>query len=144
MSKHEVTLRVNVNKPLAGVVMRVQEGKDRLVPPCETSRDRISFEFPITVDMSSAKPNFLGKFAQGPKDGRFVYVNSGSYAGQAGTKWNRRAKITLMKITAEQVRKVVETPGSKLEITIDGIGRDGGPVCASIPSALVDWQIIER
>lgn len=143
MAKHEITLRVHVINPLAGVTMRVQEGKDRLLPPGETHSDRMSFEFPVTVDLSSGKPNFLGKFAQGPKDARFIYVNSGSYAGQPGTQWNRRAKISLMKITNEQVREVLDTPGAKLEITIDGVGRDGGPVCASIPSARVNWRIIK-
>lgn len=143
MAKHEITLRVHVINPLAGVTMRVQEGKDRLLPPGETHSDRMSFEFPVTVDLSSGKPNFLGKFAQGPKDARFIYVNSGSYAGQPGTQWNRRAKISLMTITKKQVREVLDTPGAKLEITIDGVGRDGGPVCASIPSALVNWRIIK-
>jgi len=142
MSKHEIKLRINVTSPLAGVSMQVQEGKDRLLPPCDKNAGRISFEFQIIVDLSSGTPNFLGKFAQGSKDSRFIYVNSGSYAGQAGTSWNRRAKIPLFKITTEQVKQVIDTPGSKLEITISGIGRDGGPVCASIPSGLVNWQII--
>lgn len=143
MAKHEITLKVNVTKPLTGVMMQVQEGKDRLLPPCESTRDRISFEFPVTVDLSSGQPNFLGMFAQGPKDTRFIYVNSGSYAGQVATQWNRRAKISLMKITAAQIREVIHSPGSKLEITIDGVGKDGGPVCASIPSAMIDWRIIK-
>lgn len=143
MAKHEITLRVNVIDPLAGVAMQVQEGKDRLLPPCETDQARISFEFPVTVDLSSGKPNFLGKFAQGPKHARFIYVNSGGYAGQAGIQWNRRAKISLMKITSEQVRKVLDSPGSKLTVTISGVGKDGGPVCASIPSAALNWRIIK-
>src|SRR5438270_9220971 len=100
MAKHEITLRVNVVDPLAGLTMQVQEGKNRLLAPCERKRDRISFEFPVTVDLSSGSPNFLGKFAQGPKDRRFIYINSGIYAGQSGSEWNRRAKISLMKITA--------------------------------------------
>lgn len=142
MAKHEICLRVNVLNPLAGVTMQVQEGKDRLLAPCEAKKGRISFEFPVTVDLSAGKPNFLGKFAHGPKDARFVYVNSGCYAGQAGTQWNRRAKISLMKITAAQVKEVIDTPGSKLEVTIDGVGRDGGPVCASVRSAEDGWRII--
>ena len=143
MAKHEITLRVNVIEPLAGVMMQVQEGKDRLLPPCETNPDKIAFEFPVTVDLSSGSPNFLGKFAQGPKNARFIYVNSGSYAGQPGTKWNRRAKISLMKITSAQVKELLDSPGSKLEVSINGVGKDGGPVCASIPSAAGGWRIIK-
>ena len=143
MAKHEITLRVNVIDPLAGVTMQVQEGKDRLLRPFEIKKDRVSFEFPINVDLSSGTPNFLGKFAQGPKGARFIYVNSGSYAGQTGTQWNRRAKVSLMKITAAQIRDIIDSPGAKLEVTINGVGRDGGPVCASIPSAAIDWRIIK-
>jgi hypothetical protein len=143
MAKHEIMLRVNVTEPLAGVTMQVQEGKDRLLAPCETKPDKISFEFPITVDLSAGRPNFSGKFAQGPKDARFIYVNSGCYAGQPGTLWNRRAKISLMKITAAQIQELLDSPGSKLEVTINGIGKDGGPVCASIPSAADGWRIIK-
>ena len=123
--------------------MQVQEGKDRLLASTETKGGRISFEFPVTVNLSSGKPNFLGPFAHGPKDARFIYVNSGSYAGQAGTGWNRRAKISLMKITAKQVKELIDAPGSKLEVTIDGVGRDGGPVCASVRSAEDGWRIIK-
>ena len=143
MAKHEITLRVNVLEPLAGVTMQVQEGKDRLLLPCETNPYKIAFEFPVTVDLSSGSPNFLGKFAQGPKDARFIYVNSGSYAGQPGTQWNRRAKISLMKITSAQVKELLDSPGSKLEVSINGVGKDGGPVCASIPSAAGGWRIIK-
>jgi len=143
MEKREIWLRINVLEPLSGVTMKIQEGRDRLLPPTETKRDRLSFEFPVMVDLSSDKPNFLGKFAQGPKDARFIYVNSGSYAGQAGTPWNRRAKISLMKITAAQVKEVLASPGARLEVTIDGVGKDGGPVCASVRSAENGWRIIK-
>jgi hypothetical protein len=143
MAKHEIMLRVNVIEPLAGVTMQVQEGKNRLLAPYETKPGKISFEFPITVDLSTGSPNFLGKFAQGPKDARFIYVNSGSYAGQPRTQWNRRAKISLMKITSTQIQELLDSPGSKLEVTIDGVGKDGGPVCASIPSAADGWRIIK-
>ena len=143
MEKQEITLRVNVNGPLPGVSMHVQEGKDRLLGPCEKTDTRITFEFPVMVDLSSGTPNFLGAFAQGPKNARFIYVNSGTYAGQTGSSWGRRAKISLMKITSEQVESVLRSPGSKLEVSINGTGRDGGPVCASVPSAADGWRIIK-
>ena len=142
MEKHEITLRVNVKRPLPGVAMHVQEGKDRLLGPCEKTDTAISFEFPVMVDLSTGTPNFLGAFAQGPKNSRFIYVNSGTYAGQPGSSWGRRAKISLMKITSEQIRKVLKSPGSKLEVSIEGVGKDGGPVCASVPSAADGWRII--
>lgn len=143
MAKYELPLRVTVAEPPADVVMQVQKGRDELLPPSRRKSEAISFDFSVNVDLSSGAPNFLGKFAQGPKDARFVYVNSGTYAGQRDTCWSRRAKISLMNITAEQIREVLKTPNSKLEICIDGTGSDGGPVCASIRSPREDWKIIK-
>jgi len=143
MAKHELPLRVTVIEPLAGVEMQMQMGRHELLPPTAKKSNSISFDFSVDVDLSSDEPNFLGQFAQGPKRERFVYVNSGSYAGQSDTGWDRRAKISLMDITIEQINKVLESRNSRLEICIDGIGRDGGPVCASVRSPRDNWKIIK-
>ena len=105
--KYEIPLRVTVDRPPAGVTMQVQRGKDELLPPAVSSGDSITFEFPVNVDTSSGTPNFLGKFAQGSRDARFIYVNSGTSAGQHDSCWTRRAKISLMGITREQVEQVL-------------------------------------
>ena len=52
--------------------MRVQRGKDELLEPVLTRSDSIAFEFDLMVDINGDQPNFLGKYAQGPKDARFV------------------------------------------------------------------------
>ena len=91
------------------------------------------FDFPVRVDISNSDaPRFLGEFAQGPVSSRFVYVNSGKRAGQAGTVWDRRAKISLTDIDADLIRSARQTPGTIVEIEIEGTGDDGGPVCASV------------
>ena len=130
--KHEIPIRIRVIRPMAGVTMQVQSGKDELLPPTVHSANELVFEFEITADLSAAVPNFLGKYAHGPKDQRFIYVNSGRYAGQHGTCWDRRAKITLMSITLEEVEGVLAKPGLLLETAFQGIDRDGGPTCASV------------
>ncbi len=128
--------------PLAGVAMQVQKGKDELVPPVSKTGERLVFEFPIDVDLQpGSPPNFLGKFAQGPKQERFVYVNSGTYAGQHITCWSRRAKISLMSITAEQVTEAIET-AKPLETEFPGVGRDGGPTCASVKG--IEWKVAAK
>lgn len=106
------------------------------------SGDSISFEFPIIVELRDTGLNFLGKYAQGPKDSRFVYVNSGSYAGQNGTRWNRRAKLWLMSITQEQVEEALVEPGNFIEVTMPGVGKDGGPSCASIKGLV--WKVVRN
>src|SRR5438445_13824317 len=98
-TKHEIPIRIRVLHPPAGVATKVQLGKDELLPPSEVSDDVLEFDFDVSVDLSRATPNFLGKYAYGPKDARFLYVNSGTYAGEQDACWARRAKISLMSIT---------------------------------------------
>jgi hypothetical protein len=119
--------------------MQVQRGKDELLPPAETSAEAVSFDFSVTVDLTEA-PNFLGKYAQGPKDQRFIYVNSGTYAGETHSCWGRRAKISLMSISREQIEEVIASPGARLEAQIFGSARDGGPMCASVP-VIGGWKV---
>jgi Family of unknown function (DUF5990) len=139
--KVEVPIRIVVSDPLAGVAMMVQDGKDRLLSPLTSSAEAHIFEFPITVDLSSGSPNFLGRFAHGPKDVRFVYVNSGTYAGTSHSCWGRRAKIPLMSITREQIEKSV-AGDAVIETTFPGVGKDGGPTCASVKG--IEWKVVSR
>lgn len=140
--RYEIQFRIIVDRPLPGVSMQVQRGKNELLPPATVSGESITFEFPVTVELRDTVLNFLGKYAQGPKDSRFVYVNSGSYAGQNGTRWNRRAKLSLMSITQEQVEKVLVDPGNYIEVTMPGVGKDGGPSCASIKGLV--WKVVRE
>jgi hypothetical protein len=139
--KHEVPFRIIVERPLSGVATRVQKGRDELLPPVSISDSALSFEFEILVDTDGDVLNFLGKFAQGPKDSRFVYVNSGTYAGQHGTTWSRRAKLSLMSITRQQVQSAIDKE-SFIEATMPGIGRDGGPTCASVKG--IEWRVVSK
>ena len=140
--KQEIPMRITVTGPVPGVTMQVQKGRDELIPPTEASTQAVSFDFEITVDTSGPVPNFLGKFAQGPKDQRFVYVNSGTYAGQGNTCWSRRAKISLMSITKKQIEEALSSPGARLAAEIVGTGRDGGPMCASVP-VVGGWRVMK-
>ena len=124
--KHDIPVRVTVKQPLQGVVMRVQRGKDELLDPILTTPDGLVFEFDLTVDLSQQTPNFLGKCSQGPKDARFIYVNSGTYARQHPTPWARRAKLSLMSVTREQIEDIISNKGI-LACEFDGVGRDGVP-----------------
>jgi hypothetical protein len=136
--KHEVPIRIIVTAPPAGVAMKVQKGRDELLEPARATDSALVFEFSVFADLRSA-PNFLGPYVQGPKDARFIYVNSGTYAGQGDTCWSRRAKLSLMSVSKEEVETVLRSPGSRLETSINGVGRDGGPVCASVRG--LEWRI---
>lgn len=136
--KHLIPMRIVVTWPLSGVSMMVQRGRDELLPPSEKSTEKLVFDFEVTADMTEARPNFLGKYAQGPKDARFVYVNSGTYADQH-SMWGRRAKISLMNIAGEQIQQVISKDGLVLRTEFQGVGRDGGPTCASVKG--IEWSV---
>jgi len=72
-----------------------------------------------------------------------VYVNSGRRAGQADTLWDRRAKIPLTTITGALIEKIRATPNNVLVIEIEGTGKDGGPVCASLLSS-TEWRLARK
>lgn len=123
--------------------MQVQRGSHELLPPAHVAGDSLSFDFLLRVKLSpdGGQPNFLGEFAQGPRDSRFVYVNSGSGAGQMGSCWNRRAKVPLGSITRAQIHSVLSRPGQVLEARIEGTARDGGPMCATVPLLGGGWKV---
>lgn len=129
-----------MDRPLAGVAMLVQRGKDEFLQPSVQTGDQLIFDFEIAVDTTESRPNFLGKYTQGPKSERFIYVNSGTSAGQHSV-WSRRAKISLMTITVDQNQSVVLKDGMVLQTEFEGIGRDGGPTCASVKG--IEWKVVK-
>jgi hypothetical protein len=137
----EIPLRIIVLKPPPGVRFAVQRGRDELVPPVEASPERLVFD--LTVRVSGARsgpPRLTGPFAQGPPAARFVYVSSGTLAGQPESCWTRRAKVPLTAIDWDLIERLKRSPGSVLAAEIGGVARDGGPVCASVPLAS-GWRV---
>jgi hypothetical protein len=140
----EVSLRIIVVNPPAGVRFAVQRGRDEFLEPGSAKAGELVFEFNIRVrnDRAEGAPNFLGPFAQGPRDARFVYVNSGTMAGELGSCWTRRAKIQLAGITWTMIEKA--TRGSFIEVKIAGTARDGGPACATVPLLEDGWKLRDQ
>jgi hypothetical protein len=140
--KEQIGIRITVLDPLKGVAMNVQRGKCELLPPVRKTAGELVFEFAIDVALSSGSPNFLGAYAQGPKDARFIYVNSGTYAGDPNSAFGRRAKLSLMSVTKKQVEDVLASKTAKLETSFPGVGRDCGPTCASVKG--LKWEVVKR
>lgn len=144
MKEEEIPIRLTVIDPPVGVMFAVQRGRSELHQATPSTGSTISFDFTVRA-RPTANPNalnLLGPYAQGPPTARFVYVNSGTYAGEPASCWSRRAKVPLSGITPELMRKLAGSPGARLEARIAGTGRDGGPACASV--ALLDqgWRIV--
>lgn len=144
----EIPLRITLHRAPPGVRFALQKGKAgaqgnaELIPPTKSDADSLSFDFSVRV-AGGNRPRFLGEFTQGPPEKRFVYVNSGQSAGQPNTFWNRRAKIPLTTITGALIEKVRSTPDTMLVIEIEGTGKDGGPVCASLLSS-TEWRPVRK
>jgi hypothetical protein len=139
----EIPLRLTVLRPPTGVTFAMQRGKSELLPPTRTSAKSLVFDLSVRIGerKSSSPPNLLGPYAHGKPDDRFLYLNSGTAAGQVGSVWTRRAKIKTGGIDWKLVDKVLATPGAVLEAQIEGTTKDGGPCCATVPLLDGGWKV---
>lgn len=127
-------LRIVVIRPPIGVEFAVQRGRSDLLAPVEVTSESATFEFPVSVaDSAVNPPRLTGEFAQGPPAARFVYVNSGTLAGQAASCWTRRAKVPLVSIGHKLLQAALQQSCAVLEARIQGTALDGGPACATVP-----------
>ena len=77
----------------------------------------------------------------GPTGGRFIYINSGTYAGHSDSCWSRRAKVPLSGITWELIEEALTKSGVLLEARIAGTAKDGGPACATVQLLEDGWSV---
>lgn len=130
----------------AGVRFAVQHGRDGLLPPYASTADGLSFA--ITLGLGPSLPdgsfNFRGPFAQGTPADRFIYLNSGTYAGQPDTPWARRAKIKMAGVPRPLVEAAAGDPNRAIEVRFHGTAKDGGPVCATVDPQAIAWRLVMR
>lgn len=137
-----VRVRVVLVGPPEGVAFGIQFGKE--VPaPVVADAPTLSLEAEIEArgEPAAGPPDFFGPAVQGPPSGRFLYVNSGSMAGQGESCWCRRAKIPLAGLGWEVVRAASERDGTAAEARVLGCSCDGGPICASTPLLPPGWHL---
>jgi hypothetical protein len=144
VNETEITMRIILESPPAGIDFTLQKGSGNnfecVQKQRSTDRD-LTFEFPLRVKLTDGEtPNFLGHFAQGTRDDRFVYIDIGTFAGQH-THWSRRLKVPLKGITAEMIADIERGKNLIFETRIPGTGRDGGPNCATV-KPFAGWKIV--
>ena len=127
-----LNLRIVLISPPAGIDFGLQKGRGASYETVRKQRSRggnLTFEFAVGIRdvRDGAVPSLTGPFVQGPPGDRFIYVDVGTYAGQTGTTWSRRIKVPVKGITWEIVDSC-----AVLEARIPGMGRDGGPACATV------------
>lgn len=137
-------MRILVMNPPPGVRFAVQRGKAELLEPSARQHEPIAFELSLHLGapLPDGKANFLGEFAQGPASDRFIYLNSGTLAGQADSPWTRRAKLKLASIPRQVVEAGLSASGGIIEARVLGTMGDGGPVCASVKAEAVVWSFV--
>ncbi len=143
MKEPEIRLRITILDPPRGVLFALQRGRFELKASIRSSgvRMRLDFTARLVVAPGLRSVDFRGPFVQGRLGSRFVYVNSGTYAGDAKSCWSRRAKVPLTGIAATLARKVQATPNARLEAIICGTANDGGPACGSVPLLESEWHV---
>jgi hypothetical protein len=138
----EIRLRITLVKPPQGVRFGLQKGKTEIVSVTQSTGEDLAFDLTLRVkERPDGRPNFLGPFAQGTPDVRFVYVNAGTSAGQAGSPWTRRLKVQLAGISWPQIEVALADPGAVLAARVAGTARDGGPACATVPLLDGGWRV---
>lgn len=139
----ELPIRVTVVGPPPDATFAIQRGKDELLAPWKVGAKSLVFDLSVRVSERKAggAPNVLGPYAQGKPDDRFLYLNSGTMAGQKDSCWTRRAKIKTGGIHWKLIEQTLATPGAVLEVVIDGRAKDGGPCCGTIPLVDGGWRV---
>jgi hypothetical protein len=147
--RRELTFRIVVKEPPAGVDFGLQIGRGADYKTAQTQRSKakdLSFEFAIGVrdaDSKVASPVFRGPAVQGSPSQPFIYIDIGTYAGQLDTPWSRRLKIPLIGITWQMVDEATKDPRAVIETRVPGTGRDGGPNCATV-TPFDGWTVTRR
>jgi hypothetical protein len=139
----ELTLRIIIEKAPPGIDFALQKGSGSIYETVQKQRSvrrDLVFEFQplIREGVSDGMAALSGPIVQGPARQRFVYVDIGTYAGQADSCWSRRLKIPLDGITARMI-----ATGGVLEARVPGTGRDGGPNCATVKN-FEGWKLVNQ
>ncbi len=140
----EVTLKIILENPTPGVDYGLQEGKGTDFKTIQTKRgngENLEFEFSVRVKIADDNiPVFLGSYAQGPVNERFIYIDIGKFAGQKDSCWDRRLKIPLTGITSEMIQQALSGSRCKIEAVVAGAGKDGGPNCGTV-KPFTGWKL---
>lgn len=140
----DLIVRIRIDAPLPGVAWALQLGRTDLLPPT-TGATQLEFETTVRVVIgTNGELDFRGPAVQGPRGGRFIYLTSGARAGQLGSQWSRRAKVSLEGLRPLLAQERDGTTATFGEATIGGTSRDGGPACASVPLLEGGWRLVPR
>ena len=123
------------------VRLGIQKGKD-VIEDVLAEAEAIVFTCLLRVEKNSdtGKPNFLGPYAQGTPQARFIYLCWGER--QEGV-WDGfgRAKIQLKDIDWPSVEQAISA-GNPIEAIIKMTDKKGHPLYASVGKDNITWQLV--
>ena len=141
MSK-EISLRIVLQNSVNGILYGLQKGKG---PKYETVKAQLgngqdlTFDFTVHVkEANGLLPTIAGPFVQGPAGNRFIYIGTGSYAGQPGASWSGRMKVPLSEDTFQNT--LSDEANSCLYCIVPGRNEDGKPVFATV-KPFAGWSV---
>jgi hypothetical protein len=125
----------------APIYLGIQNGREvEGIVPAAAGKAVFNPEFRLgEVD---ASPNFLGPFAQGPRDERFFYLSWGTGKTGATFQMFRRLKVHLSHVTLKHIESAARRK-KPLRVTIDMMDRCGMALCASArhDHPAVSWEL---
>lgn len=125
--------------PHSAVRVGMQRGKE-VVEDVPGDTEGVVFSFPLRVERHavSGEPNFLGPYAHGTVQERFLYLCWGE---RLGPNWNgfRRAKIQLGGLPWDLVEAAMAS-GEPLKAVVKMTDAKGGPVCATLKPTHLEWE----
>jgi hypothetical protein len=119
--------------PDAPVEFGLQDKSGALTPGTSQPDGALRFECDLRVELEGSKPNFLGAFAHGTLQDRFLYL---TWKNRADNQIIQRIKIKLASLTAAQVEAALQNdPPKHLHASISAT-RTG-----SVPLLGDGWQV---
>jgi len=125
---------------LTDIRLGIQKGKE-VIDEVPADQTNATFTASVRVERKppSNNPNFLGPYAHGTPQQRFLYL-SWSGVSNGDRKMFRRAKLQLGGITWDDIDRAVAAD-QPLEVTLDMTSKHGGPACATLKVQGVEWQL---
>jgi len=124
----------------AGVRLGIQNGNDVVQDvPGDAAEATFQASLRVTRNPKDGTPNFLGKFAHGTLDKRFIYLCWGE---RRGDDWDgfRRAKIHLSHLDWPSIETAVAAL-RPIEAFLAMTDDKGGPLCASVRADKIEWKL---
>jgi hypothetical protein len=111
MTEQTLTLRIIVEKPVPGIVYGLQKGSGNDYEILQKHlSDTSDLLFDIAIPLKKNKEGNIvlhGPFIQEPPNGKFLYLDIGSYAEQYNAPVSGRLKVPLTDISEELIGQAV-------------------------------------